>query len=48
MIPKKIIFLMHSSDAHVITWIEKFVYPSMCKRSDIVISEDQEKDDTLG
>ena len=47
-IVKKFIFLMQSNDAHVITWMAKFVYRSMSKRSDILLSEVQEKDETLG
>ena len=31
---EKFIFLMQSNDAHVITWMAKFVYRSMSKRSD--------------
>ena len=42
---EKFIFLMQSNDAHVITWMAKFVYR---KRSDILLSEVQEKDETLG
>ena len=44
---EKFIFLMQSNDAHVITWMAKFVYQSMIKRSDILLSEVQEKDETL-
>ena len=44
----KFIFLMQSNDAHVITWMAKFVYRSMSKRSYIILSEVQEKDETLG
>ena len=36
---EKFIFLMQSNDAHVITWMAKFVYRSMSKRSDILLSE---------
>ena len=36
---EKLIFLMQSNDAHVITWMAKFVYRSMSKRSDILLSE---------
>ena len=45
---EKFIFLMQSNDAHVITWMAKFVYRSMTKRSDILLSEVQEQDETLG
>ena len=45
---EKFIFLMQSNDAHVITWMAKFVYRSMSKRSDILLSEVQKKDETLG
>ena len=39
---------MQSNDAHVITWMAKFVYRSMGKMGDILLSEVQEKDETLG
>ena len=45
---EKFIFLMQSNDAHVITWMAKFVYRSMSKMSDILLSAFQEKDETLG
>ena len=45
---EKFIFLMQSNDAHVTTWMAKFVYRSMSKRSDILLSEVQEKDEPLG
>ena len=45
---EKFIFLMQSNDAYVITWMAKFVYRSMSKRSDILLSEVQKKDETLG
>ena len=45
---EKFILLMQSNDAHVITWMAKFVYRSMIKRSDILLSEVQEHDETLG
>ena len=45
---EKFIFLMQSNDAHVITWMAKFVYRSMSKRSDVLLSKVQEKDETLG
>ena len=41
------IFLMRSNDAQIITWMAKFIHPSMTKRSDNLLSEHQEKDDTL-
>ena len=44
----KFIFLMQGNDAHVITWMAKLVYLSMSKRSDILLPEVQEKDETLG
>ena len=47
LIPKKIIFLMQNNDAHVITWMAKFVHRSMIERSDILLYEVQEKDETL-
>ena len=39
---------MQSNDAHVKTWMAKFVYRSMSKESDIILSEVQENDETLG
>ena len=44
---EKFIFLMQSNDAHAITWMAKSVYRSMSKRSDILLSEVQEKYETL-
>ena len=40
---EKFIILMQSNDAHVITWMATFVYRSLIQRSDILLSEVQEK-----
>ena len=38
---------MRSNDAQITTWMAKFIHHSMTKRSDILLFEHQEKDDTL-
>ena len=44
---QKFILLMRSNDAHIVMWMAKFIHHSMTKRSDILLSKHQEKDDTL-
>ena len=34
---------MQNNDAQIITWMAKFIHHSMTKRSDILLSEHQEK-----
>ena len=44
---QKFILLMRINDAHIVMWMAKFIHHSMTKRSDILLSKHQEKDDTL-
>ena len=44
---EKSIFLMRRNDAQTITWMAKCIHHFMTKRSDILLSEHEEIEDTI-